>query len=212
MSEIEFILIKLLICLIAICTAFLVSFFMVTFWYFHGKRYYLHLKHNLFRNKKQHRDFLEQAMQYYAKYLNIGPVYVYLCVDFDFWDYSRAGWVRPANHPAREAYDIYISDEGSTEQMLNWLAHEMIHIHQFNRKDLVQKVVDGRLRNFWKGKDMTDIPYHDRPWEKEAFGKSQKLANKFTVWYNDKIKEYREQKVTETCQAAVAAERQKNQN
>lgn len=57
------------------------------------------------------------------------------------------------------------------------LAHEMVHVKQFARGQLVQKIRPGKSPQFiWRGKPCKK-KYYDRPWELEAFGRQQLLAN-----------------------------------
>ena len=60
--------------------------------------------------------------------------------------------------------------------MLESLAHEMIHAWQVDRGDL--------LGRNWKGQDMSDLPYNLQPWEIEAHGNQEFIAECF---FNDKI-------------------------
>ena len=60
----------------------------------------------------------------------------------------------------------------------NWmgvLAHEMVHVKQYVRKEL-----DYRM-NTWKSKpvDPDEIEYYDRPWEIEAFKLQKILLDKY---------------------------------
>ena len=51
------------------------------------------------------------------------------------------------------------------------MAHEMIHAWQVDRGDLV-----GRK---WQGEDMSHLPYQFQPWELEAHGSQDKVAEYF---------------------------------
>ena len=52
------------------------------------------------------------------------------------------------------------------------LCHEFAHIKQYLRKELS---MDGRM---WKGKDISQVPYHKQPCEKEAYRLQEKLYKK----------------------------------
>lgn len=65
----------------------------------------------------------------------------------------------------------------SRMQAIEFLSHELIHLKQYNEGRL-QKV-DNRLMT-WEGEtlDGMNIPYKERPWEKEAFAGQHELYNK----------------------------------
>lgn len=72
--------------------------------------------------------------------------------------------------------------------MIEALAHEMVHAFQFIRGDLVIKlercyilwvIPDLKVLRFWKGEDITDLTYHQRPSEVEAF----LLQKQMTYYY-----------------------------
>ena len=77
---------------------------------------------------------------------------------------------------ANDQYLIYINDVDRTTAMKS-LAHELIHLKQYD---------SGRLRVIgsgvviWEGNEVNvlDIPYNDRPWEKEAFQGQNELEIK----------------------------------
>ena len=66
-----------------------------------------------------------------------------------------------------DLYDIYIEDINKDEA-ITVLSHELIHLKQYNSGDL-DVIGDGIV--LWKGQkiNVMDIPYDQRPWEKEAF-------------------------------------------
>ena len=79
---------------------------------------------------------------------------------------------------------ILLSREGMSFQLLKQtLSHEFVHIHQYISGDLVVYP----LYVIWKGEDvyLKEVPYEERPFEKDAFdnqGKYLKKLNK--VLYN----------------------------
>lgn len=63
--------------------------------------------------------------------------------------------------------------------LVSTVIHEMIHVKQYARKELFQRV-DGRTR--WKSRWFAryeSLSYEDQPWEKEAHRLDVKLANQF---------------------------------
>ena len=72
-------------------------------------------------------------------------------------------------------YKIEVYNRGSLYEFLATLAHEMVHVKQYCKKELQE--ID--TATFWYGKDHSHLAYEDQPWEKEAFAKSYKLAKEY---------------------------------
>lgn len=77
-----------------------------------------------------------------------------------------------------KCHEIEIDAELGLRDFITAICHEMVHLKQAYRKELIQK--DGKM--FWKGRDCTDVEYLDQPWEKEAYRLQDKLALK--AWEN----------------------------
>ena len=77
---------------------------------------------------------------------------------------------------ANDQYIIYINEMSRTTST-KIISHELIHLEQYD---------SGRLRVIgsgvviWEGKEIIvlDIPYNERPWEKEAFRRQDDLEKK----------------------------------
>ena len=66
-------------------------------------------------------------------------------------------------------------------QILTWLAHEMVHLKQFVRKELWD-YESGRVQ--WKSRAYSKkVHYDDQPWEKEAYRLESELYEMFEEWY-----------------------------
>ena len=66
-------------------------------------------------------------------------------------------------------------------QILTWLAHEMVHLKQFVRKELWD-YESGRVQ--WKSRAYSKkVHYEDQPWEKEAYRLEVELYEMFEEWY-----------------------------
>ena len=68
------------------------------------------------------------------------------------------------------------------DEILTWLAHEMVHLKQFVRKELWD-YESGRVQ--WKSRSFGRVNYDDQPWEKEAYRLEGKLYDEFKEWYNE---------------------------
>ena len=65
--------------------------------------------------------------------------------------------------------------------ILTWLAHEMVHLKQFVRKELWD-YESGSVQ--WKSRRFVRSPeYDDQPWEKEAYRLEGELYEMFEEWY-----------------------------
>ena len=66
-------------------------------------------------------------------------------------------------------------------QILTWLAHEMVHLKQFVRKELWD-YESGRVQ--WKSRAYSKkVHYEDQPWEKEAYRLEEELYEMFEEEY-----------------------------
>ena len=66
------------------------------------------------------------------------------------------------------------------DQILIWLAHEMVHLKQFVRGELFDYET-GRVQ--WKSRSFGRVHYDDAPWEKEAYRLEGELYEMFEGWY-----------------------------
>lgn len=65
--------------------------------------------------------------------------------------------------------------------LFNTVAHEMIHVKQLAKGQLLYKRTKKGIEKYWMGKRVSDnIQYYDLPWEKEAFSKSEIMGRRFS--------------------------------
>lgn len=70
---------------------------------------------------------------------------------------------------SEDEFIILVKENGrDIAQICNTIAHEMIHVKQYMKENLG-----------WFLDNRSDIPYSERWWEKEAFGNSVALVEKF---------------------------------
>ena len=84
--------------------------------------------------------------------------------------------------PREFMIELDASMKWSFDQILTWLAHEMVHLKQFVRKELWDYET-GRVQ--WKSREYGKVDYDDQPWEKEAYRLEEKLYEEFAGWYYD---------------------------
>jgi len=81
------------------------------------------------------------------------------CIPHDFAD---------TNHP--RDFVMRVDSKEPLREMLETVAHEMVHVKQFARGELYQSSRNANHR--WQGKWINKDPdYWDCPWEIEAFGR-----------------------------------------
>lgn len=79
-----------------------------------------------------------------------------------------------------KSFTIDIDGKMSVRQILETLAHEMIHMRQFRNKELGYR----ENHTLFRGRAYRlDMPYHKEPWEKEAYRKEGPLLAKFLKEY-----------------------------
>jgi|TARA_R110000822_G_scaffold299124_1_gene422042 hypothetical protein len=113
-----------------------------------------------------------------GKELGIGRMYRKL-IEIDFVT-DQEGQLGNAWGCPKEGYahiNIARKSEGTKVEyadMMQTLAHEMVHVKQYFRKEL-----DGSNCRFkWKGRNADGYKYENQPWEREAFRREAELYQK----------------------------------
>ena len=84
------------------------------------------------------------------------------------------------SRPREFMIELDASMKYTFEQILTWLAHEMVHLKQFVRGELCDYET-GRVQ--WKTRSFGRVHYDDQPWEKEAYRLEGELYEMFEEWY-----------------------------
>ena len=84
------------------------------------------------------------------------------------------------NKPREFMIELDASIKFGFDDILTWLAHEMVHLKQFVRGELYDYET-GRVQ--WKKRMYGDVHYEDQPWEREAYRLETKLYEEFEGWY-----------------------------
>ena len=85
--------------------------------------------------------------------------------------------------PREFEIEIDSSMVNTYEDMLIWLAHEMVHVKQFVRVELIDWYTGGVQ---WKTKCLRGYTkYEDMPWEKEAYRLEEKLYDEYKEYLNE---------------------------
>jgi hypothetical protein len=99
-------------------------------------------------------------------------------------DEGRTSW-EDSNHRPKE-FTIEVDANISTREILEVLAHEMVHVKQFATGELFQYFT-GKHKDLmrWHGQVINnDVEYWDQPWEIEAYGMQLGLI---TRWFDATI-------------------------
>ena len=84
------------------------------------------------------------------------------------------------SRPREFCIELDASMKYGFDEILIWLAHEMVHLKQFVRKELWD-YESGRVQ--WKSRSYGEMSHDDQPWEREAYRLEEKLYNEFSEWY-----------------------------
>ena len=94
---------------------------------------------------------------------------------------AECEWV-DSHHRGKE-YEITLDKYQSPFLLILSIMHEMVHVKQFAKGELVQSMKDGRKHKWQKNQwiDDTKMGYYDLPWEIEAHGREKGLL---VEWIN----------------------------
>lgn len=131
-------------------------------------------------DKTRFRPYIKKAVHYYAQQLMAPKALegLRLKIQFDSQldEYGYAS-VKGCTSPKKDRqYLIEINPHIGARDILDTLAHEMVHIKQYVYGETNESLTR------WKGQMISaDIDYFNHPWEIEAYGMSRGLFTKFVV-------------------------------
>ena len=92
-------------------------------------------------------------------------------------------WLPTNGSQASREFKIILHRERALRDQMSDLAHELVHVAQAASGRLqYRRRKDGQTYVRWEGQDLgalRDIPYWERPWEKEAHRMEEELLGKF---------------------------------
>ena len=91
-------------------------------------------------------------------------------------EYRKGSMNQYKNTDGSVCYPIYLNEKNDFYQSISTMAHEMVHVKQYVRKDFIRRDIGPDL---WKGYDLSWIPYSFKPWELEAFRREIGLFDKY---------------------------------
>lgn len=133
---------------------------------------------------KVDKKLIRQAVKYYAEYLMpvkiLRDLDLVISIEPDFRrdNQSMAECVNETTVGASREFTIIIDADLRKRDFLLTLAHELVHVKQYAKRELTynQKLKSHRFDKKYYGKDYF---YYERPWEIEAFGRELGLYNMF---------------------------------
>jgi len=131
---------------------------------------------------KDFRPYIERAAEYFSSELIPNKrirnnCYTLICFNDKITEFGCAEIIGYNTLNRAREFKIEIHPGIGSRNILETLAHEMVHVKQY---------VDGELNDSltnWRGKKVNsdDIDYWIQPWELEALGREQGLLTKFAI-------------------------------
>lgn len=102
---------------------------------------------------------------------------VYMPQDLGTDEIEVAGWIQQ-NPYEPHTYMIFVKKGSVPVPMKNFLSHELIHVHQMERGDMIQ--IPNEPMVIYKGDsiDFYHVPYKERPFEIEALSTENDIKKK----------------------------------
>lgn len=122
---------------------------------------------------KTQRDLTEDAARYFIK--RLCPRKRNLNLDINIRNLLVEDAAGYCMFLGGDDFEIELHNRGSLYQYLSYLAHELIHLKQYVRKELKTR----GHRNWWLNEEWSGGSYYQQPWEKEAFALQYPLAKDF---------------------------------
>ena len=140
-------------------------------------------------NNQELKDLVKQGAEFYAEVLlgkrMVKNIYLDIKLTKGLKQKEKAyGYCHIVDDNLSKPREFMIELDASMkygfDDILTWLAHEMVHLKQFVRGELCDYET-GRVQ--WKTRSFGRVHYDDQPWEKEAYRLESKLYEEFVEWY-----------------------------
>lgn len=124
------------------------------------------------------RGFIESVASFYARILNLETNKVFVEVKTVTGLAKSMGYNGGLIPLDSKNMCLLLDSRLSIEQMLITLAHEMVHVKQYAKGQLRQRVnKKGNAVYTWLGREFK-TSYFESPWELEAFKRERVMANR----------------------------------
>jgi len=96
-------------------------------------------------------------------------------------DCANMEWMDNNRQPRKFIINIYIPTKVSLRYIISTLAHEMVHVKQFVKNELIDLPSTGYNVSVFKNKkyNLNRVSYFDQPWEIEAYGRERGLTREY---------------------------------
>jgi len=95
--------------------------------------------------------------------------------------YAEVEWVDNSRQPRKFKISIFYDSKPNLLYTIASLAHEMVHVKQYVKNELVDLVSTDFNVSVYKNKkyNLAKVNYHDQPWEIEAYGRTPGLIREY---------------------------------
>lgn len=140
------------------------------------------MEYHIDMRRSQRRDFIESVVAFYIKELKLTRSRYFLAVVADQNVVRDQGINGGVIQSAPSVIGMVLDNRLPVRQLVQTIAHEMVHVKQIARGRLQNRVIRNELVNVWRGQVFRakDLVYHRRPWELEAFRQERELA--YRLW------------------------------
>ena len=131
-------------------------------------------------------ETIKKQVEFYLNYLDVNEnIFIDISIYPVMPDHLKGITIpiKSSEPGISKIFRILIDDKLSAKKQMIVLAHEMIHVKQFTKNELIQI---NKKKVTWKGKKYYNSYAHNKPWEKEAFGADNKLAMLYQNLVNNK--------------------------
>lgn len=96
-------------------------------------------------------------------------------------DCANVEWMDNNRQPRRFTIHINVPPKPSLKYIIGTLAHEMVHVKQFVKNELVDLPSTDYNVSMFKNKkyNLNRVSYFDQPWEIEAYGRERGLTREY---------------------------------
>ena len=96
-------------------------------------------------------------------------------------DCAYMEWMDNNRQPRKFVISIHTPPNVSLRYIISTLAHEMVHVKQFVKNELIDLPSTNYNVSVFKNKqyNLNRVAYYDQPWEIEAFGRERGLTREY---------------------------------
>jgi hypothetical protein len=142
--------------------------------------------------RSKRKDSIAALAKFYAIRLNLLNSKRKLVINVQSNLVKENGWTGVVGESIDDdSIIMFIDSKLSDTQLMITLAHEMVHVKQYAKGQMSSKIKRNVETRYWLGKPVkkNQYHYHNSPWELEAFSKERILANEFTFFVEQLIKD-----------------------